>query len=252
MPDVPQPTPDPVPQPVPDVPQPLPTPDVPEPAPDPVPQPTPDPIPQPAPDVPPQVPDPVPQIVPDVPQPLPEPDTPPSTPEPTEQSEPLAEAELPISQEPVSTTQDQELPNSVHDQETAQPLKEPETVPLTRLVINSPYAEEPFEVLVESDEITIGRAGSRDVLLDHDNSTSRHHALLKREADHYVLYDRRSANGVFVNGQMLMGEIGYVLEDGDHISIGNYELIFRCKKSEVSEGTEEIASDEAVTSWSFF
>jgi pSer/pThr/pTyr-binding forkhead associated (FHA) protein len=131
-------------------------------------------------------------------------------------------------------------------------LEEPETVPLTRLVIISPYAEEPYEVLMEHDEITIGRAGSSDVLLDHDNSTSRHHALLKHEGDHYVLYDRRSANGVFVNGQMLIGEIGYVLEDGDHISIGNYELIFRCKRPVFPDETEEAASSEAVTSWSFF
>src|SRR5205085_9389877 len=139
----------------------------------------------PAPDVPPQVPDPLPQVVPDVPQPLPEPDVPQPTPEPAEQSEPHAEEELLISQEPVSYHPEQEFPASVQEQELIPTLEEPETVPLTRLVINSPYTEEPYEVLLDHDETTIGRAGSSDVLLDHDNSTSRHHALLKREDDHY-------------------------------------------------------------------
>ncbi len=57
--------------------------------------------------------------------------------------------------------------------------------------------------------------------------TSRHHALLKREDNRYLLFDLRSANGVFVNGQKIMVDNEYELLDGDHISIGNYELIFR-------------------------
>ena len=99
------------------------------------------------------------------------------------------------------------------------------TIP--RLIITSPYTEQPLEVRLESDEITLGRAGSSDILLDQDNLTSRHHALLKHEGNCYIIYDRRSANGVFVNGQKIDTEIGYELADGDHISIGNYELIFR-------------------------
>ena len=230
-----------VPQPTSDIPQPVPTFDVPEPT---------------ALDVSQQIPEPVPQIVADVSQLLPEPDVTQTSPETAGQSEPLAEEELPVHQELVSLTQDQELPPAVQDQGLPSRMEEAETSPLTRLVIISPYTEEPYEVLVERDEITIGRAGSSDLLLDHDNSTSRHHALLKREGDRFVIYDRRSVNGVFVNGQMLMGEIGYVLEDGDHVSIGNYELIFRCKRPEVADEAEQVtsqaASPETVVSWSFF
>jgi pSer/pThr/pTyr-binding forkhead associated (FHA) protein len=75
--------------------------------------------------------------------------------------------------------------------------------------------------------MTIGRAGSSDILLDRDDLTSRHHALLKRENDRFLISDRRSANGVRINGLPIQSDKGYLLIDGDHITIGNYELTFR-------------------------
>ena len=83
------------------------------------------------------------------------------------------------------------------------------------------------EYLLEHKEIMLGHAGSDDVLFDQDSSTSRHHALIKYEDDQYVIYDQRSANGVFVNGEKLNDGTGRALINGDHILIGNYELIFR-------------------------
>jgi serine/threonine protein kinase len=109
-----------------------------------------------------------------------------------------------------------------------QTKEEAESPPgLARFIIISPYSEEHREVNLEQEEITLGRAGSSDILLDYDSQTSRHHALLKRENNRYVIYDRRSISGVFVNGQKLASDRGQVLLDGDHIRIGNYELIFR-------------------------
>ena len=98
---------------------------------------------------------------------------------------------------------------------------------LAHLIIFSPYSEEPYTVELQGDEMTIGRAGSSDILLDRDDLTSRHHALLKREFDHFMVYDRRSANGIQVNGQQIQSDKGYALVDGDNIKIGNYELTFR-------------------------
>ena len=89
-----------------------------------------------------------------------------------------------------------------------------------------------MEVTRAGDEITLGRAGSSDILLDYDTLTSRHHALLKREGRHYVIYDQRSSRGVFVNGHKLADGTGQVLTDGDRIRIGNYELIFSANASE--------------------
>jgi serine/threonine protein kinase len=115
------------------------------------------------------------------------------------------------------------------------------------LIIHSPYVEKPYTVELQDDETTIGRAGSSDIFLDRDDLTSRHHALLRRENDRYLLYDRRSANGVRVNGEQLQGDSGLGLVDGDHISIGNYELIFRLGKPEVTDQEDRMVAYEAST-----
>ncbi len=167
---------------------------------------------------------PSPPIEPAVPQSLPEQAVPQPTPDPIPQTA-------------------SEVPQSFPEENT--PVPAPEAPPVeqppekhagiaARLIIISPYTENPYEVLLQNDETTIGRAGSSDILLDYDNLTSRHHALLKRENGRYLIYDRRSANGVQVNGQQLIGDSGFELADGDHISIGNYELIFRFRPPEIS------------------
>lgn len=127
----------------------------------------------------------------------------------------------------------------------------PVSTTTARLIVTSPYAAEPVEMILQKGEITIGRAGSSDILLDHDNLTSRHHALIKYEDQSYMLYDRRSANGVFVNGQPISASDGHPLLDGDHISIGNYELIFRVgissNRSEANGHTGAIVADYEMT-----
>lgn len=207
---VPDPEPAPPPSPAPDIPQPTPEPDVPQPMPNPIPTPQPD-IPQiPAePAVPQPAPDPIPQPVPDVPQPLPEPPVPQTTPQTLPQAEIASIGEL--------ADYSELLPQTQSEQAAAIP----------HLIIASPYTEQPLDIKLESDEVTLGRAGSSDILLDLDNLTSRHHALLRHEGNSYIIYDRRSANGVFVNGQKIDTQTGCELTDGDHISIGNYEIIFR-------------------------
>jgi serine/threonine protein kinase len=204
----PAPEPTPAPRPEPDIPQPIPEPDVPQPTPNPIPAPQPD-IPETPsePDMPQPAPNPIPQPVPDVPQPLPEPSVPQTTPQPQPQAEYADLKDFPGYQEFLPQTQ--------------------QIAAIPRLIITSPYTEQPLEFKLESDEVSLGRAGSSDILLDLDNLTSRHHGLLRREGNTYFIHDRRSANGVFVNGQKIDSEVGYLLADGDHISIGNYELIFR-------------------------
>ena len=96
-----------------------------------------------------------------------------------------------------------------------------------RMIISPPYSNNSYEFVLTDDETTIGRAGASDLLLDQDNLTSRHHALIKREDQRVLIFDKRSNNGVFVNGQQINAEQGYELADGDHISIGSYEIIFR-------------------------
>ncbi len=217
---LPQPAPVPSPQPAPEtLPEPAPEP-LPQPAPVPSPQPAPGTLPEPAPEpLPEPAPEPLPQPAPDVYQPVPHPATEPtSTPQP----------ETPGSSE-LQSSEPQEALEAAISQPTISP----------HLIISSPGTAEPYEFVLEREEITLGRAGSDDVLLDQDASTSRHHALLKHEDDHYILYDQRSTNGVYVNGQKLAIDAGYTLADGDHIGIGNYELIFRCNTPKASSQANE-------------
>ena len=145
---------------------------------------------------------------------------------------PDAQASLP---EYESLESNSDRPPHTGEKQTATPTR------VARVIITSPYEDEPSEIKLDRDEFSIGRAGSSSILLDQDNLTSRHHALLKREGNRYLLFDLRSANGVFVNGQKIMVENEYELLDGDHISIGNYEMIFR---SSASNNEKETTADQ--------
>ena len=95
------------------------------------------------------------------------------------------------------------------------------------------------EYALEKPEVSIGRAPSSDILLSKDKLTSRRHATVRYEENKYVLYDERSANGTFVNGQQLEEMTPRVLEDGDHVGIGEHELIFR--RAEASASSAGVA-----------
>lgn len=181
-------SPDPNQPPLPDVPQPLPAPG---PEPQPLPEPSPAPLPEPTPEPQPE-PEILPQPEPDIPSPLPDPQRGP-VPEP---DQPMAENRQLFA--------------------THTPC----------LLITTPNTEETTFLLIK-DEITLGHAGSSDILLDQDDSTSRHHALIQRIGEHYQLYDTKSTHGVVLNGQKLDPEVGHILVEGDIIAIGIYRLTFQ-------------------------
>ncbi len=64
-------------------------------------------------------------------------------------------------------------------------------------------------------ELTIGRGGECDVLIN-DKTVSRRHARIRREGDKWILYDE-SKNGTHINGQNIPGS--HCLSDGDVIAI---------------------------------
>lgn len=76
-------------------------------------------------------------------------------------------------------------------------------------------------------EMSIGRAPNSDILLSKDKLTSRRHATVHYENENYMIRDEHSANGTFVNGQQLEEMGTATLNDGDHIGIGEHELVFR-------------------------
>jgi len=141
---------------------------------------------------------------------------------------------------------DEQATEQIQQRESETELLQHATTPvqqIAHLIIFSPYTEETYTVELHGNEMTIGRAGSSDILLDRDDLTSRHHALLKRENDRFMIYDRRSANGVQVNGQQIERDNGFPLVDGDNIKIGNYELTFhKATPTTIDQGDQSLAS----------
>jgi pSer/pThr/pTyr-binding forkhead associated (FHA) protein len=75
-------------------------------------------------------------------------------------------------------------------------------------------------------EVTIGRHGECDVLLDWDERVSGLHAELRSSAGHWlVVDDGLSRNGTFANGERVAGRRR--LHDGDQVEVGATMLIFR-------------------------
>jgi pSer/pThr/pTyr-binding forkhead associated (FHA) protein len=98
---------------------------------------------------------------------------------------------------------------------------------------------------LDKPEMIIGRAPNSDILLSKDKLTSRRHATIHYENGEYVLRDERSANGTFVNGQQLEEMTPRTLHDGDHVGIGEHELVFHAYRP-VSSGVD-IESMPTVT-----
>jgi pSer/pThr/pTyr-binding forkhead associated (FHA) protein len=104
-----------------------------------------------------------------------------------------------------------------------------------RLILRTDTGEVIQEYPLEKAETSIGRAPTSDILLSKDKLTSRRHATVTYENGNYVILDERSANGTFVNGQQLEEMTPRTLHDGDHIGIGEHELVFQAYKSASSD-----------------
>ena len=76
---------------------------------------------------------------------------------------------------------------------------------------------------VSAGAIKIGRATDNDIVIP-DVLASRHHATLVPTAGGTEIVDNRSINGTFVNGARVESAM---LNDGDTVTIGNIDLVFR-------------------------
>lgn len=90
-------------------------------------------------------------------------------------------------------------------------------------------------VLADRDRFTVGRGDEVDVRLD-DEQVSRLHAEIARIAGEWTISDDGlSRNGSFVNGERLGGRRR--LADGDVLTFGASEVIFRAPVSPPGEAT---------------
>jgi len=84
--------------------------------------------------------------------------------------------------------------------------------------------DQPGEVLLSKDSLSIGRMPDSDLFLKDDLRVSRQHAVIHRAPTAFILTDLGSANGTFLNGVLL--DEPAVLHSGDLIRIGHTELTF--------------------------
>jgi pSer/pThr/pTyr-binding forkhead associated (FHA) protein len=88
----------------------------------------------------------------------------------------------------------------------------------------------------DAEEVTIGRHGECDLLLDWDSRVSGLHAQLRRSGGHWIVVDDGlSRNGTFVNGERVVGQRR--LRDGDQLEVGQTLLIFRRPQAKRSRST---------------
>ncbi|HVM16938.1 MAG TPA: DUF3662 and FHA domain-containing protein [Gaiellaceae bacterium] len=80
---------------------------------------------------------------------------------------------------------------------------------------------------IEKRRLVIGRSRECDVQLA-DSNVSRRHAEIRQEGASYWIVDLDSTNGLEVNGRRLKRS---KLEDGDRLTLGSTELVFRRETS---------------------
>jgi serine phosphatase RsbU (regulator of sigma subunit) len=86
-----------------------------------------------------------------------------------------------------------------------------------------PKTGEPFTFALGVKRISIGRAGTNDIVLA-DQFSSGCHAIIAPTERGYALLDQGSKNGTFVNGRRVTGELD--LARGDEVLIGSTRVYF--------------------------
>ena len=87
--------------------------------------------------------------------------------------------------------------------------------------------------------LSIGRGPENDIVLAK-KTVSRHHAILTFVEGRWLVEDRGSANGTFVNGERVPFGAAHPLRHGDRIGVGSASLVF----SWPAEGEDPDRTDE--------
>jgi hypothetical protein len=98
------------------------------------------------------------------------------------------------------------------------------------------------ENLLLGEQVLIGRGGESKVKLA-DSEVSRHHAMIERFGDGYMIADQGSTNGTFVNDERISGSVP--LKIGDKIRIG--KTLFRISTDEPIEAQVCPACSAGIT-----
>ncbi len=109
----------------------------------------------------------------------------------------------------------------------------------SHLEIWKPSGRELFSL--SGQRVTLGKASTNLVSLDHDATVSRLHAVLENHESAWSIRDVGSRNGTFVNGEKLAAE--RVLRSGDEVRVGKSRLVFWEEKPADEETAVPDAAD---------
>jgi pSer/pThr/pTyr-binding forkhead associated (FHA) protein len=77
---------------------------------------------------------------------------------------------------------------------------------------------------LDGDRVTLGKAATNTVALEHDATVSRLHAILENHGAAWSIRDVGSRNGTFLNGEKVDAE--RVLRSGDELRLGKSRIVF--------------------------
>jgi len=104
----------------------------------------------------------------------------------------------------------------------APPVRAGATEPARRLVVTS-GAKEGLEVLLEGDQLTIGRSADSGLVI-RDDYTSTHHARLMLQDGVWMIHDLDSTNGTVLNGKKVGAPTAVPLRTPISIGTTTFEL----------------------------
>ena len=97
-------------------------------------------------------------------------------------------------------------------------------------------------ITLSGERVTVGKASTNLVSLNHDSTVSRVHAVLENLGFAWSIRDVGSRNGTYLNGEKISAE--RVLRSGDELRIGKSRLIFwevkQADEASVNEATVSV------------
>ena len=79
-------------------------------------------------------------------------------------------------------------------------------------------------ITLSGERVTVGKASTNLVSLEHDSTVSRLHAVLENLGFAWSVRDVGSRNGTYLNGEKISAE--RILRSGDELRVGKSRLIF--------------------------
>jgi FHA domain-containing protein len=79
-------------------------------------------------------------------------------------------------------------------------------------------------ITLSGDRVTLGKASTNVVSLEHDETVSRLHAVLENLGSTWSIRDLGSRNGTYLNGERISAE--RVLRSGDEVRVGKSRMVF--------------------------